>query len=111
MTDTTTPQLPPLVYGVWIAGEGWLKKDARPFADLNPEMADQAARMLYPTPAEVRLFDDAMLALEHRFLECEAEAAAEAKAQTRARNERKIVYRFTKWLKVLFGGKNDVSLS
>ncbi len=67
--------LPPLVYGVWIPGLGWLKSpDGRHFADLNREAAESACR-LYGPGARVEVFDDAMRDLEPVFLEQERRRA------------------------------------
>ena len=84
------PTLPPLVYGVWLPGQGWLRdRNKREFADLHTEYAEQAARLV---GGKVRLIDDSMIALEPLFLEIEA-----------LRNEPRIFNRIRRWLNGLLG--------
>ena len=68
MTDN-----PPLVYGVWIEGQGSLKDHGRVFSDLRREYAEEVLRFLVGTPAKIALFDESMLALESLFLAKEEE--------------------------------------
>lgn len=77
MTDPVSPITPPPpVYAVWITGQGWLRAQdtaGRVFADLDPRLAETAARMLAPRRARVERFDESMLDLEPVFLACEAD--------------------------------------
>ena len=71
-------ELPPLTYGVWINGKGWLKdKSGRHFADLRIEYAEEVIDFLLDTPARVALIDESMMALEDLFLEKENQQALE----------------------------------
>lgn len=82
--------LPPLVYGVWLPGQGWLRdRNKREFADLHIEYAEQAARLV---SGKVRLIDDSMIALEALFLEQEA-----------LKHERRIWIRIRRWVHGLLG--------
>ena len=67
----------PLVYGVWIVGDGWMRDShGRIFSDMRREYADDALRM-YRGNAQIVLIDDSMIELEPLFLERErAEIAA-----------------------------------
>ena len=68
-------ELPPLTYGVWIAGSGWLRSsDGRYFADPRIEYAQTALRMWVigdKTPARIELIDESMIGLRDIFLERE----------------------------------------
>jgi hypothetical protein len=69
----------PLVYGVWIEGQGWLKDHSgRHFADMRREYAEEVLRFIIGTPAHVALIDDSMIALEQLFLEKEQERSIKA---------------------------------
>lgn len=67
-------RLPPVVYGVWVPGAGWLKDPVtrRAFADAQIRVAESAAQ-LYGAGAHVLPFDASLLALEAMFLECAAQ--------------------------------------
>jgi hypothetical protein len=70
------PGIPPLTYGVWIEGRGWLR-DAEwnhVFADPRIEYAKAALRMWMiggTGPARVELIDESMIGLQSTFLERE----------------------------------------
>lgn len=63
----------PLLYAVWVPGEGWLKARDHVFADHRREVADSAAGFIAGARVCV-IDDDAMRALESRFLNEEAKA-------------------------------------
>jgi len=86
--------LPPIAYGVWIPGVGWLKHGSRAFADVHREVAAAAAR-LYGGPAFVVETDApevAMLELEGKFLEQE-------RKRERERQDRRVLNRIRKALR------------
>ena len=68
----------PLVYGVWVEGQGWLKDHGRVFSDLRREYAEEVLRFMVGTPAHIALIDDSMIALEQLFLAKETERKTEA---------------------------------
>jgi hypothetical protein len=68
----------PLVYGVWVEGQGWLKDHGRVFSDLRREYAEEVLRFVVGTPAHIALIDDSMIALEQLFLAKEAERKTDA---------------------------------
>lgn len=115
MTDDAVRQAelgPPLVYGVWIEGQGWLRgTGGRVFADMRREYAEEVLHMhqasLAPY-AKVVLFDEAMGDLELLFLEREKQALQEMRrvqqkdrAFWKARHERRFANRIRKFLHVL----------
>ena len=63
----------PLVYGVWVDGQGWLKDHGRVFSDLRREYAEEVLRFMVGTPAHIALIDDSMIELEQLFLAKEQE--------------------------------------
>ncbi len=64
--------IPPLTYGVWITGIGWLKdENSRFFADPRLEYAQTALRMWAigdNTPCRVELIDNSMIGLQNTFM-------------------------------------------
>jgi hypothetical protein len=69
------PDIPPLTYGVWINGTGWLRSnDGHYFADPRMEYAKAALRMWKigdNTPARIELIDESMIGLRDIFIERE----------------------------------------
>jgi hypothetical protein len=68
----------PLVYGVWVEGQGWLKDHGRIFSDMRHEYAEEVLRFMVGTPAHIALIDDSMIALESLFLAKEEERKTKA---------------------------------
>ena len=81
-------ETPPLLYGVWLTGTGWLNWHGREFASENRLMAEEALRMCKPAQGRVALIDDSMKLLRDYFLQ-----------QERAKNERRLVNRIRKLYK------------
>ena len=67
--------IPPLTYGVWITGVGWLRdQNGRHFADPRKAYAQTALRMWIiggSGPARIELIDDSMIGLQSVFIEQE----------------------------------------
>ena len=61
---------PPLIYGVWIRGKGWLKNQAGLFATTQIEVAQTAAK-LYGRGAAIMPLDESLKDFEGIFLERE----------------------------------------
>jgi len=79
MADTP---LPPIAYGVWIDGRGWLAHPDHPhdpFASLNIEVAETAAA-LWGDGAEVWPFDNSLRDLQGVFLKQQAAEPVPQKA-------------------------------
>lgn len=125
MSSDAPTELPPLVWAVWVQGQGWLRdKDRHVFADMHKEMAEAARRMytggLEQEPyAKVELFDEAMLHLEELFLEREQAAIKEharlhwiyenaVKKANRERSEKRLVNRLRKLIHELLGHRNPI---
>lgn len=74
-SPATTGQIPPLTYGVWIEGRGWLRDDlGRHFADPRLQYAKAALRMWTlggDTVARIELIDESMIGLQSVFIERE----------------------------------------
>jgi hypothetical protein len=69
-------EIPPLTYGIWITGSGWLRSTSGDhyFADPRIEYAKTALRMWKigdNTPARIELIDESMIGLRDMFLERE----------------------------------------
>lgn len=64
--------IPPVTYGVWIKGVGWLKDtNSNFFADPRVEYAQAALRMWAigdDTPCRIELIDESMIGLQPIFL-------------------------------------------
>lgn len=90
-------RVPPLAYGVWVPGEGWLKDEQtrRCFAAVQIEVAQTAAQ-LYGHGARVLPFDESLAALAPVFLAREQERVA-----------RTWTARLTAWLKGVFKWANS----
>lgn len=67
--------VPPLTYGIWIVGAGWLRdQNGRFFADPRMQYAKTALRMWViggTGPARIELIDDSMTGLQTIFIERE----------------------------------------
>jgi hypothetical protein len=77
---TNLPAAPdPLIYAVWVPGEGWLKVLDKTvvFADHRREVAEAAAAFI-PGARVCVVDEEAMRKLESRFLDEEARARAAA---------------------------------
>lgn len=64
--------IPPLTYGIWITGIGWLKdENNRTFADPRIEYAQTALKMWSigdDTSCRVELIDSSMIGLQNTFI-------------------------------------------
>lgn len=73
-----------IFYGVWLDGQGWLKRDGEYIAFDNKEIALQTQRRI-GRGACVYFIDGALADLEVYFLELERQKAARGIRQTLAR--------------------------
>jgi hypothetical protein len=68
-----TNQIPPMTYGVWIEGRGWLRSsDGRWFADPRIEYAKTALGLINRAgryKCHILLFDQSLASLQDQFLE------------------------------------------
>lgn len=65
-----TPQFPPVSYGIWVPGRGWLRGPRGAFADPRLKIVRTAAR-LYGEPVQILPIDDALAEMERTFLDLE----------------------------------------
>ncbi len=86
------PTIPPVLYGVWLPGAGWLRvnRDGQPvpFADAHREVAAEVARCI-GRGAVVRFIDIALMSLESDYLAQEKRKAERWHISTNWRNFRK----------------------
>ena len=74
----TDENVPPVLYGIWIPGRGWLKvrRDETgtltPFADIHPEVTREVARHI-GQGAQIRYIDAAIASLEAELLKQESD--------------------------------------
>lgn len=80
----------PILYGVWIAKQGWLKRNGESFATDHKEIAEETARRV---GGRVYFIDPALTEFEQYFLEMEA---------SKVKGIRQL---FESWMKRLQGGK------
>jgi hypothetical protein len=98
-----TGNIPPLTYGVWIEGRGWLRDDnGHYFADPRIPYAKTALRMWMfgnDGKARIELIDDSMIGLQNIFIERERlhEAHNELSAKMSFRQ------RLRRWINGLLG--------
>ena len=67
-----TDNIPPITYGVWLPGRGWLKgANHQAFGDTHKEVAEELAFRI-GTGAKVYYIDKALVDLEAQLLEAES---------------------------------------